>query len=80
MKMAILPVSAELLRDALHLPPDAEITGAYCEPSKPGRICLVVRHPDLAPVKEGAEAPQVQPMFVTHYDESGGPRIEFKSW
>lgn len=74
-----MPVSYQLLVNALHLPEGTEILNAYVQPAWPGIVHLVVRHADLEDVGEGALLPTVVPQFTVHYRAEVRNRFEFKA-
>jgi hypothetical protein len=60
--VARLVVDFEWLREALGLPEDAVIYGAYGG-NRLGAMEIKVQHPDLPVVEEGAVIPIVWPLF-----------------
>jgi len=61
---AEIPISTELLRMVMDLPPDYKIVGAYTNPSEFGHtIRLLVEAPSLPAVERGDPRHEVQPIF-----------------
>lgn len=60
-RAAIVPVSLELLRIALHLPPGTTIDNAQFSFERPATLDLRVEHPDLAPIDAGCRLPIITP-------------------
>ena len=75
MGIAKMPVTPELLIDALWLPKDTEILGARLHWEHGAAVIeFIVQHDDIL-------TDEVLPEFLTHYNENGEvEKIEFVSW
>lgn len=74
MKLAVMEVSGELLREMFNLPVTAKIISSVL-PSQPDAVALVVESPDFAEIPEGTRR-----VIAPRYQNDADGNMTFVDW
>lgn len=76
-KMAQFKVSAELIKQSLAMPDDAQIYNITRYEHSPNVFTFFVEHPDFKEIEESSSVPEISPIIEVNYEKRPSTWLTF---